>query len=721
MSGASEANHDGEHFRAVLLAEDSVADMDELARLRAEAGVVIVDRLTEQHEGPSGLGYELGRHEPARWAYYPWRRSAVRVLGPAGFRRVRLNRNRNKITEVEQDRLDAVTIGIVGLSVGHAVAHTVALEGACGAIRLADFDALELTNLNRLPASLLDLGVNKAVIAARRIAELDPYLPIEIWHDGVTPDTVDDFIDGLDIVVDECDSLDIKLRLRLSAARQGVPVVMETSDRGLIDVERFDLEPGRAPFHGMLGDIDPVVLAGLSNRDKVPHVLKLLDAGELSMRMAASLLEVGETLDAWPQLASDVALGGATVTAAIRRIALGEPLRSGRGRIDLGELFERLASPVRDEPLPALQPEPYRVLDDPVASVAHAATRAPSGGNSQPWAITVCPDRMTFTLAPEPAPVLMDLHRRASCVAVGAALYNAKVAAAAHGILGAVHFAADAGTLFDSPVATLEFGGRSDAYLAAQYGPMLERVTNRYPTDNRLLSGGETVALHEAATQEGGRIRMVTDPIALGEYAAILAQSDRIRYLDRALRKDLVGELRPVGSRNTDSGIEVGTLGLDAAETAMLDVVLRDDVLDQLESWNLGGGLGRITADRVRGSSALVAVLTGGRTAMDYVRAGSVVESVWVRAHSLGLAVQPVSPIFLYAESRADLARLSRRHVDTLDALSRKFTDGLGIEDGDDISLVLRLGRTERPAAPSRRRSDRVRFTYRSGQSRGGR
>lgn len=63
---------------------------------------------------------------------------------------------------------------------------------------------------------------------------------------------------------------------------------MATSDRGLIDVERFDLEPDRPIFHGLLGDVDPESLTGLSANDKVPYVLRLIEVGGLSARAAAS-------------------------------------------------------------------------------------------------------------------------------------------------------------------------------------------------------------------------------------------------------------------------------------------------------------------------------------------------------------------------------------------------------------------------------------------------
>ena len=45
----------------------------------------------------------------------------------------------------------------------------------------------------------------------------------------------------------------MKLLVREMARERRIPVLMETSDRGVLDVERFDLEPDRPIFHGLLG------------------------------------------------------------------------------------------------------------------------------------------------------------------------------------------------------------------------------------------------------------------------------------------------------------------------------------------------------------------------------------------------------------------------------------------------------------------------------------
>ena len=145
-------------------------------------------------------------------------------------------------------------VAVAGLSVGRAVVSTMVHEGIGGELRLADFDLLELSNLNRVAGGVADVGVSKLVLAAREVAELDPYVRVVAYPRGVEQATIADFVEGADVIVDECDDLDVKVRLREHARAAQRPVVMATSHRGMLDVERFDREPRRPVFHGLLGD-----------------------------------------------------------------------------------------------------------------------------------------------------------------------------------------------------------------------------------------------------------------------------------------------------------------------------------------------------------------------------------------------------------------------------------------------------------------------------------
>ncbi len=711
---------------AVLLDDDRRGDAREIALLQARSDVTVIDRRGSFADEAAQLlpartadDYERAGH----WAWYPWRRTLIAVPGPRTFRRLRLDRNRNKITVAEQARFGELTIGVVGLSVGHAIAHTIALEGLCGRLRLADFDAIELTNLNRIPATLFDLGVNKAVTAARRIAELDPYLPVDTFPAGLAEDTMSEFFDGLDIVIEECDSLDMKVRIREEARRRGIPVLMETSDRGLFDVERFDLDPQRPLFHGLLGDIDAQSLAGLSTTDKAPHVMRILEADNLSPRMAASMVEIDLTVKTWPQLGGDVQLGGATVAAAVRRFGRGESLPSGRIRVDLDGSLDMLAAadphpaPAAVEAVAPASAGDQQIGDEPlipVDALVHAVRLAPSGGNSQPWALDVHPDGLDVRLARERTSA-MDVGFRGSYVGIGAGLFNAQVAAAACGtnvrittfpVDGAVDRVARVALDRDSAPE-----GAATA-LAQLYPDMLQRVTNRNVGRRRNLSGEVRRRLDLAAATHGARLHIVADDTRLGALADVLAESDRIRYLTPRLHSEMMSELRwPTDGHRLSAGgdpdlgpglgLDVRTLELDAVDLVKLQVARRADVMAQLTRWDGGRALGDNTRDRVNASSAIAVVTVDGDASVDYLRGGMAVEHVWIEAERCELAVQPISPVFLYARSAVELGELSAPYRDELAALQAKFAELTNLSGVEAPVLVFRLSH-DAPAPTAR-------------------
>ncbi len=273
------------------------------------------------------------------WIYYPWMNQVIRVLCEDQFKTVRSSRNQFKITPAEQAELASKTVGVVGLSVGQAAAVTLAMEGIGGTLRIADFDTLDLSNLNRLRAGLHQLGLPKTVIAAREIAQIDPYLKVEVIPEGITPQNAQAFASGLDLIVEECDSLPIKVILRKLAGPMKIPVIMDTSDRGMVDVERFDLESDRPVFHGRIQPWEGRNPADFTEEDKRNLLIALVDYEKASERAKMSFAEIGKSITTWPQLASAVSLGGAMMADTARRILLGHEVASGRYYVDLEELI----------------------------------------------------------------------------------------------------------------------------------------------------------------------------------------------------------------------------------------------------------------------------------------------------------------------------------------------------------------------------------------------
>jgi molybdopterin/thiamine biosynthesis adenylyltransferase len=703
-------------WRPVILDTRRRADRHILARLRADPGIELVDVARRQRRELQQLlpAPDVDQlEETDRYVYYPWRRTVVRMVGPQAFPVIRLDRNRNRITRMEQDRLRTQRIGIVGLSAGHSIAATLALEGLCGELRLADSDEVELTNLNRLPASVLDVGLNKAVLGARRVAEIDPYLSVQVLPEGISRENIEEFVSGLDVLVDECDSIDMKLLLREVARRHRVPVVMESSDRGMLDVERFDREPDRPILHNLLPGVSASKLASLPLLQKIPYVIDIVDPNQGSARGAASLAEIGRTLSTWPQLAADVTLGGATVAAVVRRLGLGEPLPSGRVRIDLDAIVGTLSAPAQPDTATWADPPPAPVkpdTEDPLIVIAHAASLAPSGGNAQPWHLTAETGTLCIELDRGRAST-MDVRSRGSYVGIGAALFNARVAAAALGKLGAVSLFP--GEPHADVVASLTLEDGTDPELADLYPEVLVRRTNRRRGAPELLDLSLPGSLAKAAVAEGGRLHLVTDEQQLATCAEILGASERIRFLTATLHREMISELRWPGD-DLHTGIDVRTLELEPAEVATLKLARRGDVMELLAEWDLGQALGDHARAAVRSSSALAVVTVPSASPGSYVRGGAAVERVWVEAQEAGLGVHPMSPVFVFAVQEADYLTLGGgRWAKELHALSQRFRDALDLAPTEVMALVLRLSHVPPPTVVSQRRPlDQILLTH---------
>jgi molybdopterin/thiamine biosynthesis adenylyltransferase len=308
---------------------------------------LLVTRQPDLKQNPTALAeqvevYVNGRdwEECGVWVWYPWRHTMVHVLDQEDFIELRTNRNRNRITREEQTLLRQKTVGIVGLSVGSSYALSLVMERSCGRLRLADFDTLELSNMNRIRTGIYSLGMPKGVVAAREITEIDPFFPVELHLNGFVAEQASSFMEGLDVVCDACDEVSVKARIRKEARQRKIPVIMETSDRGMLDVERYDLPDSIAPgyLHGRIDEetMNQLIVAP----GWEPAYLDLfVDLSQASDRGLSSLQEIGQTLVGWPQLYSDVASGGAFATQATRKILLGQSMPDARLYLALDEQF----------------------------------------------------------------------------------------------------------------------------------------------------------------------------------------------------------------------------------------------------------------------------------------------------------------------------------------------------------------------------------------------
>jgi hypothetical protein len=277
--------------------------------------------------------------QQGRWVYFPWSSTLSHILTEDEFQMVRTARNKNLISAKEQDKFYNATVGIGGLSVGSSVAFALALQGGAKRMKLADMDRLALSNTNRILMGVDNLGVLKVAMVAKRIYEINPYAQVELFTDGLSPENIGQFFEGLDVVVDELDNLAVKYLIRTEAKKRHIPVVMgaDNGDNAVVDVERYDLDPNLPYFHGRLGDTSYDALKSLDKFGIGKTITRHIGPEHVTIRMQESLLEMGKTIVSWPQLGGAALVNGAAVAYVIRKILNGQPVESNRALIVLDE------------------------------------------------------------------------------------------------------------------------------------------------------------------------------------------------------------------------------------------------------------------------------------------------------------------------------------------------------------------------------------------------
>lgn len=641
------------------------------------------------------------------WVYYPWSRRLVHLLDEDEFIEVRTNRNRYKITREEQKTLSRKKIGIVGLSVGQSIALTLAMERTCGELRLADFDTAELSNLNRIRTGVQNLGVKKTLIAAREILEIDPFIKIRIYNDGLNEENMDHFFtfDGkLDLFVEVCDGLDIKIESRYKARELQIPVVMDTNDRGMLDVERFDLEQGRDILHGLANGLDPKNVKGLTNEEKVPYVLRLIGADTISTRMKASMLEVEQSINTWPQLASSVTLGGALTTDVCRRILLDQYHESGRYYVDLEELVGDKDPKSEVAPVPAPQlVNPYSALewsdirrsvdeffekyeddgngiaDHHLNALVDAGIAAPSAGNNQPWKWYYRNGVLFLFHDKIQSWSWGDYYEMGSHISLGSALENVRLQAEALGLSA------------QETVFPLEHNPTMIA--AVRFFPSAEPIKQStldlarhifIRNTNRKLA--KRIQLDESFYDEMGRIVSLFDPVKLyytqdetelDELADIIAECDKVRLLNELGHEEFYHEIRwnKTDADKTRNGVELDSVDITASEKAGFKVAQDWNAVKLLAQWDKGDAFKKMSLDGIKSASGIVILTIPEFNHSTLIQAGRAVERAWIFANQQHVAVHPMlSTAFFFNRLTHGRGRDLPQHVaDKLSLLRQRF------------------------------------------------
>jgi molybdopterin/thiamine biosynthesis adenylyltransferase len=155
---------------------------------------------------PSG-GYSLTLTPDEEERYS--RQTAIPNFGPQG-----------------QQRLREAKVLIAGLGGLGTPASLYLAAAGVGALRLVDFDVIQLNNLNRqLLYGTKDVGQRKTPKAHEHIHQLNPHVDIETVDTEITPDNVLSFTADCDLIIDALDNYSTRYALNEAAISSRIPFI----------------------------------------------------------------------------------------------------------------------------------------------------------------------------------------------------------------------------------------------------------------------------------------------------------------------------------------------------------------------------------------------------------------------------------------------------------------------------------------------------------------
>lgn len=584
------------------------------------------------------------------------------------------DRNIGFLTFGEQERLHNACVAVPGLG-GAGGAHVATLARlGIGRFHLADFDHFEPVNINRQHgAKMGTFGRPKSSVLAEEARGINPFVELKVFDVGVTADNVDEFLEGVDVVIDGMDFFNLEMR-RLIFRRAwekrihvvtagpmgfGSAFMVFAPDSGMTFDRYFDLSDTMSMDEKLIAFFVGLAPKAAHKDYTVPGSINMAERR-------------GPSLGSGCQLCASVAAAEAV------RIILGKPglrpapcyfqfdpftRRYVKGRLRFGNRgpLQRLKRRMLKSRLGAdstylQEPSPKRSGDTASGSGAtadrmndvlmQAAIRAPSGDNCQPWRYFHRGNTIHFMVDPSVDRSFFNVSQVASYISCGAAVENLVLAAGRFSKSTRVEIVAERA----EPQVKIELSDDQVAEDPLQRF-VWERHTNRTLYDRSPLDGDHRAKIRSAIDPFAGtELVLLTERDQIEEAGRLVARIDRIRAEHRGLHKHLMRMIRFTTQEALEKrdGFSLKNLEAGRAGEWFLRLTRPWPVMNALNRIGMGKMVSGISFQAMRSASAIGLLKVPTWHPADMIAGGRALERIWLTVSSLGLAFQPMTAATLF-------------------------------------------------------------------------
>ncbi len=342
-------------------------------------------------------------------------------------------------------------------------------------------------------------------------------------------------------------------------------------------------------------------------------------------------------------------------------------------------------------------------MDPAIRTMLEAAILAPSGENSQPWRFRIDNKKIELWNDPASDQSLYNFEQRGSYIAHGAALENITIAAHTLGLEPKIGLFPDASK--PDLVALVELDPTAPAE-ETLFPIISRRATNRKPYEAKPLSD-EEIRMLQSVTTTSEILKLVTDESVKKTVAQAVSVNDKLVLQNKNIHDFFFSHVRwnEAESKEHPDGFYVPTLELLPPQLMGFKLFRRWGLVNMLNK--LIGAANFVASENAKvfmQSAAMGAILIPQATPEHFVRAGRVVERIWLHATEMGLSFQPlVGGSFLTFNILAGKPKgFTEAEIGMLKEAHEKLKQVFGIRE-ETIAMIFRIGKDGAPSARSPR------------------
>jgi molybdopterin/thiamine biosynthesis adenylyltransferase len=586
------------------------------------------------------------------------------------------SRNIGLLTRAEQQELADAKVAIPGMGGVGGIHLVTMVRTGVGRFHLADYDIFEPVNVNRqYGARIPDFGRSKLEVMVEEALSINPYLEIKQFPEGINSTNVDEFLEGVKVVLDGLDYFNFEARrLLFNRAREKGAYVVTAGPMGFSSAvlifspheglgfdEYFNLVEGMTPQ-------DKYLSYGLGLAPRATHI-RYMDLSRVDLDSKA-----GPSLAIACQVCSGMAAAEAIriilkkgvvksvphffqFDPYVQKYRKGKLLRGNRNPIQrvkmkiVHMLLQRNKEKYRptSPKLPRAKVTAEHLPEEVIRYIISAGIQAPSGDNAQPWRFSCAGNNISLYLDRNADHSFFNINQLASVIACGAVLENIRIAASGFGL--------------NARVSHLPTDGKSDLMASVAFDtdkvatdPLFEsiwaRQTNRKFYDRKKPLPPTVVQdlLASISAFPTTRLHFITAKSAIQKVARMIYRVDRIRTEHRPLHEHLCEMVRYTREEAVEKrdGLPLKNLEAGLAGETFLKVTRPWWVMNLANRIGLGRMVALHSYQGIVNSSGVVLLTMDGMGLRDFLIGGQALERVWLTITRRGLVMQPMTAITLF-------------------------------------------------------------------------